>query len=128
MVCSSLAVALALLISMSNTKHSPYSSNNNAMKVQDACMISNCSTNILFFFFQLDVENFTSIVWSNIKQDFKKELSEHTLDSLYFLMVANKKFPDVVKLRKLIGTSEILCEDNIQPVCEKLMVCTLRLN
>ncbi|XP_004926906.1 myb-binding protein 1A [Bombyx mori] len=69
----------------------------------------------------LDVENFTSIVWSNIKQDFKKELSEHTLDSLYFLMVANKKFPDVVKLRKLIGTSEILCEDNIQPVCEKLM-------
>lgn len=72
--------------------------------------------------FQLDDNQFSTIVWSNIKQDFKKELKEHTLDSLHFLMMVSKKFPEKVKLRKLLGVAEILCEDNIHVICEKLMV------
>lgn len=60
--------------------------------------------------------------WPLIKQDFKKDLKEHTLDSLYFLMVINTKFPAKVKLRKLIGSTDVLSEDNIHTVCEKMMV------
>lgn len=76
----------------------------------------------IHFIFQLDEENFSSIIWSNVKQDFKKEIKDHTLDSLYFLMIASKKFPEKIKLRKLIGVSEILCEDNIHAICEKILV------
>lgn len=37
-------------------------------------------------------------------------------------MTVVKKFPQTVKLKKLLGASEILCEDNIHAVCEKLLV------
>ncbi|XP_072934528.1 myb-binding protein 1A-like protein [Epargyreus clarus] len=76
---------------------------------------------LLDFVNELDEEQFSSIVWGNIKQEFKKDVKEHTLDSLYFLLVVNKKFPAKVKLRKLIGVAEVLCEDNIHDICEKLM-------
>ncbi|XP_060806524.1 myb-binding protein 1A-like protein [Amyelois transitella] len=77
---------------------------------------------LLDFITELDEEQFSSIVWSNIKAEFKKDLKEHSLDSLYFLLVANSKFSSKVKLRKLIGVTEILCEDNIHVICEKLMM------
>ncbi|XP_053617406.1 myb-binding protein 1A [Plodia interpunctella] len=76
---------------------------------------------LLDFIKGLDEEQFSSIIWSNVKVEFKNDLKEHTLDSLYFLMVANSKFPSKVKLRKLIGVTEVLCEDNIHVICEKLM-------
>ncbi|KAJ0173013.1 hypothetical protein K1T71_011189 [Dendrolimus kikuchii] len=69
----------------------------------------------------LDEEHFLSIIWSNIKQDFKKEIKDHSLDSLYFLMVVSNKFPEKVKLRKLIGVPEIICEDNVHALCEKIL-------
>lgn len=72
--------------------------------------------------FQLNEDDFATIVWSNIKQDYKKEIKEHSLDSLYILLVLSKKFPEKVKLRKLIGVPDILHEDNIPDICEKLMV------
>lgn len=70
----------------------------------------------------MDDEQFATLIWPLIKQDFKKDIKEHTLDSLYFLIMVNKKFPAKVKLRKLIGVTEILCEDNIHTVSEKIMV------
>ncbi|KAL4711909.1 hypothetical protein ACJJTC_006078 [Scirpophaga incertulas] len=76
---------------------------------------------LLDFINGLNDEQFTSVVWSNIKQDFKKDIKEHSLDSLYFLMIVNKQFPNKVKLRKLIGVSELLCDENILDICEKLM-------
>ncbi|KAI8442294.1 hypothetical protein MSG28_005846, partial [Choristoneura fumiferana] len=76
---------------------------------------------LLDYVITLDDNQFSTIVWSNIRQDFKKELKEHSLDSLHFLMVVSKKFPEKVKLRKLLGVAEILCEDNIHVICEKLM-------
>ncbi|XP_021182445.3 myb-binding protein 1A-like protein [Helicoverpa armigera] len=69
----------------------------------------------------VDAEQFGTLIWPLIKQDFKKDIKEHTLDSLYFLMMVNDKFPAKIKLRKLIGVTEILCDDNIQPICEKIM-------
>ncbi|KAJ8711363.1 hypothetical protein PYW07_008605 [Mythimna separata] len=76
---------------------------------------------LLDFINGLDAEQFATLIWPLIKQDFKKDIKEHTLDSLYFLMMVNKKFPPKVKLRKLIGVTEILCEDNIHTICEKIM-------
>ncbi|XP_026488898.2 myb-binding protein 1A-like protein [Vanessa tameamea] len=76
---------------------------------------------LLEFVDKLDEDQFSSIVWTNIKQDYKKDIKEHTLDSLYFLLVISKKFPEKVKLRKLIGMPEILHEDNISDICEKIM-------
>ncbi|XP_063541250.1 myb-binding protein 1A-like protein [Cydia strobilella] len=76
---------------------------------------------LLDFINGLNEDQFSTIVWPHIKQEFKKELKEHSLDSLYFLMVVSNKFPEKVKLRKLLGVSEILCEDNIHAICEKLM-------
>ncbi|RVE50248.1 hypothetical protein evm_005083 [Chilo suppressalis] len=69
----------------------------------------------------LEEDEFNSIVWSNIKQNFKKDIKEHSLDTLYFLLTASRKFPDKVKLRKVIGVSEVLCDDNIQDTSEILM-------
>lgn len=71
---------------------------------------------------QLNEEQFTSILWSNINEEFKKDIKDHTLDSLYFLMMVAKKFPATVQLKKLVGSSEILSEDNIHAVCDKLLV------
>ncbi|XP_026740402.1 myb-binding protein 1A-like protein [Trichoplusia ni] len=76
---------------------------------------------LLDFLKGVDIEQFASVYWPLIKQDFKKDLKEHTLDSLYFLMVINTKFPAKVKLRKLIGSTDVLSEDNIHTVCEKMM-------
>ncbi|XP_034828247.1 myb-binding protein 1A-like protein [Maniola hyperantus] len=70
---------------------------------------------------QLNEDQFATIVWSNIKQEYKKDIKDHTLDSLYFLMLVSAKFPQKVKLRKLIGVPEILHEDHINDICEKLM-------
>jgi hypothetical protein len=70
----------------------------------------------------LDEEQFGSIIWPNIKQELKKEVKEHSLDSLYFILVGTRKFPNTIKLRKLIGFPELICEDSIQEICEKLMV------
>lgn len=72
--------------------------------------------------FQLDEDQFASIIWPQLKPECKKDIKEHSLDSLYFLLVTSSKFPGKVKLRKLIGVPEILCDDNIQDVSEKLMV------
>lgn len=77
---------------------------------------------------QLNKEQFTSIIWTNIKKTFKKDLSEHTLDSLYFLIMINKKFPDVVKVRKLLGFEAIVCQDTVDDICEKLMVKIYNIN
>lgn len=79
---------------------------------------------IVVILLQVDAEQFGTTIWPLIKPDFKKDIKEHTLDSLYFLMVISSKFPEKVKLRKLIGAPEILCEDNIHAVCEKIMVST----
>lgn len=57
-----------------------------------------------------------------MKEGFKKEIKEHTLDSIYFLIMVSQKFPNKVKLKKLIGTTEMLAEDNLQDICVKLMV------
>ncbi|KAM3963956.1 LOW QUALITY PROTEIN: MYB binding protein 1a [Aphomia sociella] len=76
---------------------------------------------LLDFVNGLNEDQFSSIIWSNIKQEFKKGLKEHSLDSLYFLLMASNKFPDKVKMRKLLGVPELLCEDNIHVICEKLM-------
>ncbi|XP_075984226.1 MYB binding protein 1a [Anticarsia gemmatalis] len=76
---------------------------------------------LLDFVKGVDEEQFGSVIWPLLKADFKKDIKEHSLDSLYFLMVISSKFPDKVKLRKLIGATEILCEDNIHTICEKIM-------
>ncbi|OWR55017.1 putative DNA polymerase v [Danaus plexippus plexippus] len=73
------------------------------------------------FINNLDEEQFATIVWPNIKQNYKKAINEHNLDSLYFLMIVNEKFPKKVKLRKLIGVPELLHEDHISDICDKLM-------
>lgn len=62
------------------------------------------------------------MIWPHIKEDFKKELKEHTLDSIYFLIVVSQKFSNKVKIKKLIGTTVILAEENLQDICDKLMV------
>lgn len=80
--------------------------------------------NKLYNFFQLNEDQFATIIWPQIKQEFKKDIKEHTLDSLYFLMMVNSKFPTKVKLRKLLGVTQILCEENIDAICEKIMVRT----
>ncbi|XP_013167683.1 PREDICTED: myb-binding protein 1A-like protein [Papilio xuthus] len=69
----------------------------------------------------LDDEQFSLVVWSNIKEDFKKDLKEYNLDSLYFLLVVSTKFPKKVKVKKLLSVPEILHEDNLQIICEKLL-------
>ncbi|XP_049879214.1 uncharacterized protein LOC126376095 [Pectinophora gossypiella] len=69
----------------------------------------------------LEEDKFSSLIWPHIKQEFKKDVKEQSLDSLYFLLMVSKKFPGKVKLRKLIGVPEILCEENIHEVCEKIM-------
>ncbi|CAG9791369.1 unnamed protein product [Diatraea saccharalis] len=69
----------------------------------------------------LNEDEFTSIVWSNLKQEFKKDIKDHNLDSLFFLLIICKKFPNKVKLRKLIGVSEVICDDTLQDISEKLM-------
>ncbi|XP_026755011.2 uncharacterized protein LOC113515073 [Galleria mellonella] len=76
---------------------------------------------LLDFVNGLNEEQFSLITWTNIKQEFKKGLQEHSLDSLYFLMVVNNRFPNKVKMKKLLGVSELLCEENIHVICEKLM-------
>ncbi|XP_013143591.1 PREDICTED: myb-binding protein 1A-like protein [Papilio polytes] len=76
---------------------------------------------LLDFIYSLDEEQFSSVVWSNIKEDFKKDLKEYNLDSLYFLLVASTKFPKKVKVKKLLSVPEILHEDNLQIICEKLL-------
>lgn len=40
-------------------------------------------------------------------------------------MIVNEKFPKKVKLRKLIGVPELLHEDHISDICDKLMVTIL---
>lgn len=74
---------------------------------------------------QLDEEQFSTIIWPIIKPELKKEIKEHTLDTLYFLMVVSQKFPKQVKLKKLIGVDDVLHEDNIHVVCEKILVSKL---
>ncbi|XP_063833184.1 myb-binding protein 1A-like protein [Ostrinia nubilalis] len=76
---------------------------------------------LLDFVKNLSEEQFSSVVWSSLKVDLKKDIKDHTLDSLYFLLVVSKKFPNKVKLRKLLGVPELLCEDTIPDICEKLM-------
>ncbi|XP_059049194.1 myb-binding protein 1A [Achroia grisella] len=76
---------------------------------------------LLDFVNGINKEQFSSIIWQNIKQEFKKTVKEHTIDSLYFLMMVNNKFPDKVKMKKLLGVPDLLCEENIHIICEKLM-------
>ncbi|CAB3246386.1 unnamed protein product [Arctia plantaginis] len=76
---------------------------------------------LLDFVNGVDADQFGQVIWPLIKPEFKRDIKEHSLDSLYFLFVISTKFPDKVKLRKLIGSPEILCEDNIHTVCEKIM-------
>ncbi|KAI5634074.1 DNA polymerase phi domain-containing protein [Phthorimaea operculella] len=76
---------------------------------------------LLDFVNGLDEEKFSTIIWPHIKQEFKKDIKEHSLDSLYFLLMVSMKFPTKVKLRKLIGVQQLLCEENIHEVCEKIM-------
>ncbi|CAK1541559.1 unnamed protein product [Leptosia nina] len=70
---------------------------------------------------EIDELQFSSIIWTNIKTMYKKEIKEHTLDSLHFLLVISRKFPGKVKVRKLIGSPEILHEDNMEDLTEKLL-------
>ncbi|XP_041971652.1 uncharacterized protein LOC121727737 [Aricia agestis] len=70
---------------------------------------------------RVNEEQFSAFIWPNIKQDFKKEIKELSLDSIYFLLVVGTKFPNTVKLRKLIGAPSLLHEDFIPDICEKLM-------
>ncbi|KPJ15976.1 hypothetical protein RR48_10022 [Papilio machaon] len=76
---------------------------------------------LLDFINGLDEDQFSLMVWSNIKDDFKKDLKEYNLDSLYFLLVVSTKFPKKVKVKKLLSVPEILHEDNLQTICEKLL-------
>ncbi|CAH0696839.1 unnamed protein product [Spodoptera exigua] len=76
---------------------------------------------LLDFIKTLNEDQFATIIWPQIKQEFKKDIKEHSLDSLHFLMMVNSKFPTKVKLRKLLGVTQILCEDNIDAICEKIM-------
>ncbi|XP_022112489.2 myb-binding protein 1A [Pieris rapae] len=76
---------------------------------------------LLDFVREISEEQFSSIVWPTIKPNFKKEMKEHTLDSLYFLLVVSSKFPNTVKVRKLCGVSEILHDDHIADICDKLL-------
>ncbi|KAJ2942826.1 hypothetical protein O0L34_g15014 [Tuta absoluta] len=69
----------------------------------------------------LDEDKFSTIIWPHIKQEFKKGIKEHSLDSLYFLLMVSMKFPTKVKLRKLMGVQQLLCEENIHEMCEKIM-------
>ncbi|XP_068623401.1 uncharacterized protein Mybbp1A [Battus philenor] len=78
-------------------------------------------TLLIDFVNSLDEEQFGSIVWSNIKQDFKKDIKEYSLDSLYFLLVVSTKFPNKIKVKKLLSVPEILHKDNLQSICEKLL-------
>lgn len=57
-----------------------------------------------------------------MKKDFKKKISELNLDTLYFLLVVSKKFPKIVKVRKLLGSEAVLSEDTVHDVTEKVMV------
>ncbi|XP_014357214.2 rDNA transcriptional regulator pol5 [Papilio machaon] len=76
---------------------------------------------LLDFINGLDEDQFSLMVWSNIKEDFKKDLKEYHLDSLYFLLVVSTKFPKKVKVKKLLSVPEILLEDNLKTICEKLL-------
>lgn len=76
---------------------------------------------LLDFVINLNEEQFSSIVWSTMKSEFKKELKEHNLDTLYFLIVTSKKFPKVVKVRKLLGVESVICENTLHEISEKIM-------
>ncbi|XP_045503386.1 myb-binding protein 1A-like protein [Colias croceus] len=76
---------------------------------------------LLDFVKEIDEDKFSNIVWSNIKANYKKAIKEHTLDSLHFLLVVSSKFPNKVKVRKLFGVPEILHEDHIADISEKLL-------
>ncbi|CAG5044426.1 unnamed protein product [Parnassius apollo] len=76
---------------------------------------------LIDFINELEEEQFSSVVWSNIKHDFKKDIKEYNLDSLYCLLIMSTKFPKKVKVKKLLAVPEILCEENLQIICEKLL-------
>lgn len=70
----------------------------------------------------MDESQFSTILWPYLKAEFKKPLKEYTLDSLYFLLVASRRFPAKVRPAKLVGLQDLLGEDAVPTVCEKLMV------
>uniref|UniRef100_A0A1Y1L9Z2 Uncharacterized protein n=1 Tax=Photinus pyralis TaxID=7054 RepID=A0A1Y1L9Z2_PHOPY len=58
--------------------------------------------------------------WYLISQEVVKPWSGQTHDTLYLLLLTRRHFPAVLKgaiLQKAIGTTEILCEANLEAIC-----------
>lgn len=82
-------------------------------------------TFLIDLFEQINEKQFQNVILPSLKAELTKPVNVLTLDDLYLVLVAQKKFPKVVNkkfLENCVGTSQIIAENTLKSLCD-VLVC-----